>query len=62
MIAVPCVSSAQMKTHPVPAQPLEPHPDIGLDVLDQVAQVDVPIGIGQGTGDQDAAHGYLSSR
>jgi hypothetical protein len=31
----------------VPAQLLEPHPDVGLDVLDQVADVDVPVGVGQ---------------
>ena len=36
------------------AQLLEPHPDIGLDVLHQVPDVDMPVGIGQGGGDQDA--------
>ena len=37
---------------------LEPHPYVGLDVLDQVAEVDRAVGVGQGGGDEDAAgHG-----
>ena len=40
----------------VAAQLLEPDPDVGLDVLDQVADVDVPVGVGQGGGDEDATH------
>ena len=36
----------------VAAHFLEPHPDIGLYVLDQVSQVDRAIGVGQGTGNQ----------
>ena len=35
---------------------LEAHPDVGLDVLDQVAEVDGAVGVGQGGGDEDAAH------
>ena len=46
MIAVPCVSSAQMKTQRLPAQLLEADPDVGLDVLDQMAEVDVAVGVG----------------
>ena len=53
MIAVPCVSSAQMINARLPAQLLEPDPDVGLEVLDQVAEVDVAVGVGQGAGDQD---------
>jgi len=36
---------------------LEPHPDIGLHLLQQVAQVQRSIGVGQGAGDQDLARG-----
>ncbi len=39
----------------VAAQLLEAHPYIGLDVLDQMAQVDRSVGVGQGAGHQDAA-------
>ena len=39
----------------MPAQLLESHPDVGLDVLDQVSHMDRPIGIGQGAGDQQGA-------
>ena len=39
---------------------LEAHPDIGLDVLDQMAHVDVAIGVGQGGGDEDATHDSIS--
>ena len=37
------------------AHALETHPDVGLDVLHQMAQMDGAVGIGQGTGDEDAA-------
>jgi hypothetical protein len=33
------------------------HPDVGLDVAHQVAEVDVAVGVGQGVGDEDLAHG-----
>ena len=39
-------------------QLLEPHPDVGLDVLDQMADVDVAIGVGQGRGDEDSTHRF----
>ena len=42
----------------VAAQLLEAHPDVGLDVLDQMAQVDVPVGVGQRARDQDFRHLY----
>jgi hypothetical protein len=41
----------------VAAELLEPHEDVGLDVLDEVPEVDVPIGVGQRRGDEDAAPG-----
>jgi hypothetical protein len=43
------------------AQFLEARPDIGLDVLDQVAEMDRAVGIGQGAGDKDLAghHGFF---
>ena len=34
---------------------LEAAPDVGLNVFDQVAQVDRAVGVGQGAGDQDLA-------
>jgi len=37
--------------HVVTAQALKARPDIGLDVLDHMADVDRPIGIGQCAGD-----------
>ena len=41
---------------------LEAGPDVGLDVFQHVAQVDRPVGVGQGAGDQDLSfllrHGY----
>ena len=46
----------------VTAHLLEPRPDVGLDVLDQMTDVDRAIGIGQGAGDEDVAglgHGWL---
>jgi hypothetical protein len=39
----------------VAAHLLEAHPDVGLDVLDQVAEVDRAVGIGQGAGNEDLA-------
>lgn len=42
----------------VPLHFLEAHPDIGLDVFNQMAEVDAAIGVGQGGGDKDlAGHG-----
>ena len=39
---------------PPPAELLEADPDVGLQVLDQVSDVDVAVGIGQGAGDEDS--------
>ena len=39
-------------------QLLESHPDVSLDVLHQVANVDVPIGVRQGRGDEDSTHSF----
>jgi len=44
------------------AQPLEPYPDIGLDILHQVAQMDGAVGVGKGTGDEDPACGVRHRR
>ena len=41
---------------PPPAEFLEPDPDVGLQVLDQVADVDMAVGVGQGAGDEDSPH------
>ena len=39
----------------VAAEFLEPHEDVGLDVLDEVPEVDVPVGVRQRRRDEDAA-------
>ena len=41
------------------AQFLKTHKDIGLDVFDQVPEMDVTIGVGQGGGDEDSAVGLI---
>ena len=41
----------------VAAQLLEADPNVGLEVLDQVAEMDGAIGIRQGTGNEDPSHG-----
>jgi hypothetical protein len=41
----------------VAAELLKPHEDVGLDVFDEVPEVDVPIGIGQRRGDENTAPG-----
>ncbi len=50
----------------MPREALETDPDIGLDVLDQVSQVDGAVGVGQGAGDEDfaggVAHGVSARR
>lgn len=44
--------------HGVAPHALEAHPDVGLDVAHEVAEVDVAVGIGQGAGDENlAGHG-----
>ncbi len=37
---------------------LEPHPDVGLDVFHDVADVEVAVGVRQGGGDEDLACGH----
>ncbi len=37
----------------VAAHLLEAHPDVGLDVFDEVAEVDAAVGVGQGGGYED---------
>ena len=54
------IVGADIDRLPAP-QLLETDPDIGLQILDQVAQVDVPIGIGQGAGNQDPRLGGAQS-
>ena len=44
------------------AHALEAYPDIGLDVLDQVADMDRPVGIRQGGSDEDATFGHGQAR
>ena len=44
------------------AQFLESDPDVRLDVLHQVANMDRPVGIGQGAGDQNCAFFLTHSR
>ena len=46
--------------HLMAPQALETHPDVGLDVLEEVAQVDVAVGVGQSAGDEDSTgHGIV---
>jgi hypothetical protein len=46
------------EVHLVPAQPLEAHPDVGLDVLHDVPDVERSVRIGQRGGDEElAGHG-----
>ncbi len=46
----------------VAAQLLEPHPDIGLDILHQVPDMDVPVGIRQRGRNEDLARGCFRLR
>ena len=39
----------------VAEEALEADPDVGLDVLDQVPDVDRAVGVGEGGGDEDLA-------
>src|SRR4029079_5344282 len=43
---------------PIAPQFLEADPDIGLDVLHQMADVDIAIGVGKGRGNEDSTHGF----
>ena len=46
-----CVVGAD-EVHLVALHPLEPNPDVGLDVLHDVADVERSVGVGQGSGDE----------
>ena len=47
------------KVHRMALHALEPHPDIGLDVLHDVTDVEIAVGVGQRSGDEElAGHGY----
>ena len=51
------------EVHRVALHALVAHPDVGLDVLHDVADVEIAIGVGQGSGDEQLArHGVLSKR
>ena len=41
---------------------LEPHPDVRLDVLEQVSEMDRAVGVRQRTGDKDSTHDGASAR
>ena len=41
---------------PPPTESLEPHPNVGLQVLDEVSDVNMAVGVGQGAGDEDLPH------
>jgi hypothetical protein len=45
------------EVHRVAQQPLRAHPDVGLDVFHDVADVEVAVGVGQGGGDEEFACG-----
>ena len=48
--------------HLVALHALKPHPDVGLDVFHDVADMERPVGIGQGGGDEQLArHGQCAS-
>ncbi len=51
--AVRVVGADEM--HLVALHALEAHPDVGLDVLHDVADVERPVGVGQGRGDEEPA-------
>ena len=53
--AVRVVGAHEM--HLVALHALEAHPDVGLDVLHDVADVERPVGVGQGGGDEEPARG-----
>jgi hypothetical protein len=55
MMGAPCVSSAPDEVHRVALHALEPHPDVGLDVFHDVADVEVAVGVRQGGGDEEFA-------
>ena len=44
---------------PMAPQFLKPHEEVGLDVFDEVPQMDVTIGVGQGGRDKKSSEGWL---
>jgi hypothetical protein len=51
------------EVHLCAAHALEPHPDVGLDVLHHVADVERRVGVGQGGGDEQLlGHGGVAAR
>ena len=46
----------------VAAQLLEAHPDIGLDIFNQMADVDRTVGVGQGTGNENSAGSVIHGK
>jgi hypothetical protein len=46
--------------HVMTLHALEAHPDVGLDVLHDVADVKRPVGVGKGSGDEKLA-GHLKA-
>ena len=53
MMGAPCASSAQTKCTCVSLHALESHPDVGLDVLHDVPDVERAVGVGERGGDED---------
>ena len=49
------------KVHLVALHALEAHPDVGLDVLHDVADVEIAVGIRQGGGDEELAVRFLKT-
>jgi hypothetical protein len=62
MIGAPWASSAQTKSTRMALHALETHPDVGLDVLHDVADVKIAIGVRQSGGDKELALGHGRSR
>jgi hypothetical protein len=58
MIGAPWASSAPTKFTACALHALEPHPDVGLDVFHDVADVELAVGVGQGGGDEQLALGH----
>ena len=46
------------EVHLMPAHLLKAHPDVGLDVFHDVANMELAVGIGQGGGHEQAALGH----
>jgi hypothetical protein len=50
------------EVHRVPLHALEPHPDVGLDVFHDVADVEIAVGVRQRGGDEKLPCGGLRGR